>query len=264
MNRLRTALPDSTAAIGFGVGILPLGIWYARRLNDGSDEPLGLIALAAALALAWAGREALQASDAVRRVALILFGLYGLAVWLDLPPLLRALPALGAVTCWTGLWKLPGPTILLGLSLPILASLQFYLGYPMRVMAAGLATGVLNLFTIPVERIGTQLLFHESVLGVDAPCSGIRMLWMTCFFGAVVCGMLRLPWLPSLILVACAGGVALLANALRATVLFFPESGMVHWPAWCHEGTGLVMHGLAMAALIILARRLEHHHPAQP
>lgn len=262
MNRIRTRLPAVLAAAGFAVALGPLVTWYVRRMGDGSDEPLGVIALAAALAFAWRGRDALHGSPRARRVSLILLGVHGVTVWMELPPLLRSLPALGAVACWTGLWRLPGPAVLLGLSLPVLASLQFYLGYPMRVMAAGLSTGILNLLCIPVARVGTQLVFDGAVLGVDAPCSGIRMLWMSCFFGAVVAGMLDLRWWPAITLVACSGIVALLANSLRATLLFFPEAELVHLPSWCHEGTGLMLHALAMAILLSLARRLQSHRPA--
>ncbi len=58
-------------------------------------------------------------------------------------------------------------------------------------------------------------------------------------------------------LITSAALVALLANSLRATLLFFPESGMVHLPSWCHEGTGLALHVLGMIVLLTIARRLQ-------
>ncbi len=176
---------------------------------------------------------------------------------MGLPPLVRSLPALGSVIAWTGLWRLPGVSILLGLSLPVVATMQFYLGYPMRVVATGLASTTLHLLSIPVRRVGTQLLFEGATLGVDAPCSGVRMLWMSALFAAVVSGIFRLGWTASVGLITSAALVALLANSLRATLLFFPESGMVHLPSWCHEGTGLALHVLGMIVLLTIARRLQ-------
>ncbi len=214
--------------------------------------------------LAWSWRGSLQPTPASRALGLAVLGLYGLTVWLGFPPLLRALPALGAVILWTGLWKLPGISLLLVLSLPVVASMQFYLGYPMRVVTAEASATTLNLLSFPVHRVGTQLLFDGTALGVDAPCSGVRMLWASCFFGAVVSALFRLGWLASAGLLTSAIMVALLANALRATALFFVESGMIHLPPWCHEGAGLLLYVLGLALLVTMARRLQFTRRAFP
>lgn len=262
MTSMRKRWASLAAATGFLVALLPLGSWYVRRMGDGSDEPLGLMALAIAMVMLWSCRNSQRATAADRWTALALFGLYGVTVWLGFPPLGRALPALGAVVLWTGAWRLPGVSILLGLSLPVMASMQFYLGYPMRVLTAGISSATLNLLSLPVHRVGTQLMFDGATLGVDAPCSGIRMLWMSCLFAAVAIGLFRLGWRAAAGLLSTAVLVALLANSLRATVLFFPESGMIHLPSWGHEGTGLLLHVLGMLVLLGMARRLQLPRPS--
>jgi len=37
---------------------------------------------------------------------------------------------------------------------------------------------------------------------------------------------------------------------LRATVLFFPEAGLVHWPGWTHEAVGLAAFIAVIAPLL--------------
>lgn len=249
------------ATLGFTVALLPLATWYVRRMGDGSDEPLGLIALASAIGLGWSSRRSLHPTPASRRLGLALLAIYGLTVWLGFPPLLRALPALGAIVLWIGLWRLPGLSLLLVLSLPVVATMQFYLGYPMRIITAEASRTILDLLSVPIDRVGTQLLFDGSVLGVDAPCSGVRMLWMGCFFGAVVSALLRLRWPATLGLLTSAIVITLAANTLRATVLFFPESGLIHLPDWGHEATGLLLYCLGMILLLTVARHLQSPRP---
>ena len=66
MKPARSHVPALAAVVGFTAALFPLAIWYVRRMGDGSDEPLGLLALAFALAAAWSSRESLAASPAGR------------------------------------------------------------------------------------------------------------------------------------------------------------------------------------------------------
>ncbi len=262
MTPVRKYAPALAATLGFAVALFPIARWYVRRMGDGSDEPLGLIALAFAVVLAWSWRDSLRPTRASRAFGLAVLGIYGITVWLGFPPLLRALPALGAVVLWSGMWKLPGISLLLILSLPVVATMQFYLGYPMRIVTAEVSSATLNLLTYPVHRVGTQLLFDGSAFGVDAPCSGVRMLWMSSFFAAAVSALFRLGWLASAGLLTSAVAVTLVANSLRATALFFPEAGMIHLPGWGHEGAGLLLYSLGMVLLVTAGRRLQSQRPA--
>ena len=63
------------------------------------------------------------------------------------------------------------------LSLPVVASLQFYAGYPMRLAAAEGAVRLLELGGIVVARNGVSIEVGGMAIAVDPACSGIRMLW---------------------------------------------------------------------------------------
>ena len=133
-----------------------------------------------------------------------------------------------------------GVAALLLLSLPVVASLQFYLGYPMRWVAAQGTVGLLSLMGIDVMQQGTTLISGGQEVGVDPACSGVKMLWTGLALAGWFSARERLSLGRTGVLMAAAVGAVLIANAVRAAVLFLPESGRVDWPEWTHEGMGLV------------------------
>ena len=72
------------------------------------------------------------------------------------------------------------------LSLPLIASLQFYAGYPLRAMTAEGATQLLNLFGFDVARSGVAMSWEGRTILVDAPCSWVRMLWTASFLACAL------------------------------------------------------------------------------
>ena len=104
------------------------------------------------------------------------------------------------------------------LSLPLLASLQFYAGYPLRVVTAEASRWLLAA-GFSAQRSGASLLVNGQLVIVDAPCSGVQMLWLGYFTACVVAlhGGRRdsgfLARLPAVSLLVLAG------NVLRNTVL---------------------------------------------
>src|SRR5262249_8945245 len=99
-----------------------------------------------------------------------------------LPPIARAAIAIAPtlfclhVAAFTepppvGFWGL------VALGLPVRPSLQFTLGYPMRVVCAALSVGLLQAHGLAVERQGTFLVWRGEMIQFDAPCSGVNMLW---------------------------------------------------------------------------------------
>ncbi|CAA9443634.1 MAG: hypothetical protein AVDCRST_MAG51-3489, partial [uncultured Ramlibacter sp.] len=62
---LGIAIERLPAAFWLGLlatSLLPTWWWMARRVADGSDDPLGLLALATLLALVWCCRRTLRAA----------------------------------------------------------------------------------------------------------------------------------------------------------------------------------------------------------
>ena len=229
--------------------------WYGARLGDGGDEPWGLLALVAALG--FLPRAVWRAGISDTRILLSA----GLAVvaalsGVFLPMLVRAMfvaVALGTVV--TGGGGRVARLGLLVLSLPVMATAQFYAGYPLRVVTAELGRPLLWLAGVATERRGVLLSWSGGEVIVDAPCSGVRMLWMGAVLGCVLAAWRRLRAGRTVLLIAAALAGVLGANALRAAALFLTESGV--WPdaAWVHEGAGAVAFGGVAVGLWVLAAR---------
>ena len=231
----------------------PTWWWMAQRMGDGSDDPLGLLALAALGVLVWRQRQRLRPAPRLGWLALALAGAVAATLLrASLPPLAGALIALLALAA--GLVALLPPRVatapVLGLSvlsLPLLASLQFYAGYPLRVLTAEASRWLLAL-QHDVARSGSSLLVNGQLIIVDAPCSGVQMVWLGYFTACVVAlhgggaprhahssnrrFLMRLPAVSVLVLTG---------NVLRNTVLVAAQAA--HWPLpdWAHDAVGLVV-----------------------
>ena len=270
----------------------PTWRWMAARLQDGSDDPLGWLALAALAALVLALRRDLRTAPRLPWLATALAGTLaatvlrgaapallvsliavlawaaGLLAFLPVtrPPRFAALPAAlppegalaalgrpgggsvrhGAMRVQGGvLWPAPrlavgrGPVLGLAvLALPLIASLQFYAGYPLRVLTAEASRWLLAPW-FAVVREGSSLSVNGVLVIVDAPCSGVQMAWAGYFTACAVAlwagrsdraFALRLPLV---------GAAVLVGNVLRNSVLVaLQASGHGALPG-VHEGVGL-------------------------
>ena len=251
--RIDTA-PDWLWLALLAAALWPTWLWMGRRLLDGSDDPLGLLALAALGLLAWRWRHRLRAAPRLGWLATALTAAVLATVTQGaLPPLAVALCALLALAAGLAAF-LPvvvptAPVLLLSvLSLPLLASLQFYLGYPLRLATAEASRWLLQ-WAYTVERAGASLRIDGRLVIVDAPCSGVQMAWFGYFTACVVALVLargnraflqRLPLVSLLVL----GG-----NIVRNTVLVAAEGAGRHLPGWAHEAVGLVVLAAVCAAI---------------
>ncbi len=232
----------------------PHGMWMARRMTDGSDDPLGALALAALALLLWVQRHALRPTPQPGWFAAALLGaMAATAAQGTLAPLAAALLGLLAFAAGA-LAFLPGsvaraPVLGLGaLSLPLLASLQFYAGYPLRVLTAELSRWLLQ-SSHTVQRSGAALQVDGQLILVDAACSGVQMVWLGYFSAcamALVAGRSDRAFLARLPLV---GALVLGGNVLRNTVLVAAQAGGWPLPGWAHDGVGLVVLAAVCAAV---------------
>lgn len=228
------------------VALWPTWWWMGQRMVDGSDDPLGVLALVALSALLWQHRSRLRAAPRLGfQVAALTGAVLTTALHAQLPDLLVAL--IGLLSLAAGLIAfLPAQVAtapVLGLSilsLPLMASLQFYAGFPLRVVTAEASRWLLAL-AHTVERSGSSLVVDGQLIMVDAPCSGVQMAWLGYFTAcAVALGLgranrsflLRLPVVSVLVL---------LGNVVRNTVLVACQASGMHLPAWGHEGVGLLV-----------------------
>ena len=240
-----------TITLVLAIAFAPVFLWYLDRLGDGSGEVLGLIALATALGLAIKDRN--PGSPRAAEISLVIYGIG----FFFLPPLLRAIPALVTIAFLSGMHHRAGQVALLLLSLPVQASLDFFLGFPFRLVTAEGARILLSIFGLSVERLGVQLSLGGAIVSVDPPCSGLQILWATAFLTAILAALFKLSYLRTSLLGLAALLLCLLANTLRATFLVFPEAGLLSIPDFLHEGTGLIFFLLAGLCIAKLSRSLQ-------
>ena len=239
----------------------PVLRWFVARLGDGGDERFGLVALALALALTpravWRERASAWRLAAAGACVLAAALQQSLAL-ASLPMLARALLCAGAfavLICRGG--GALGRAGLLALSLPVTATLQFFAGYPLRVLTAEMGRPLIALCGVATERAGVALQWAGGQVVVDAPCSGVHMLWTGGVFACALAAWLRLGAWRTLALGVTGFAAILLGNVLRAAALFFIESGLWSAPRWAHEGAGLAVFAALAAGLLRAGLRLK-------
>ncbi len=242
------------------LALWPVIDWYTKRLLDGSDEKFGVLALITAIGYLLTQR----ANDRQARIPLLtlsLLMLVYLCSYVFLPSILRAAIAITllGVLCshyFLGRGLTPALWGLLLLSLPLMASLQFFLGYPLRWLVGDVAAHLLQLNGLAVTHTGTLLNWDGGSVSIDAPCSGIKMMWFGFYLCLTLACVYRMRLARLLALSLMTLGIIIAANILRATALFYIESGLIPMPAWAHDGVGMVTFIAAAIAILWLADRL--------
>jgi exosortase/archaeosortase family protein len=123
------------------------------------------------------------------------------------------------------------------------------------VLAAHASAGLLWLGGLDAGAAGASILHGGTQVMIDAPCAGIGMLWVGSYTAALLSYLNRASLRRTALNAAFAAVLVLAANILRNTVLFFPEAGLVEWPAWSHEAVGLAAFTFAIVPIIVLAHR---------
>lgn len=256
----KTSTGVDTGLILCGAGALwPVWLWYGRRLSASPDEGAGLAVAAVAAVLAWRGAGAYGRAGGWLPSTL-LFALYA-TFYPYAPPLARALLGFTALAALVSRARFgraldPGFWMLVLLSLPVMPSLQFYCGYPLRRLAALAAALLLRMQGIPAFADGAAIDWAGRQLSVDAPCSGLKMLWTALVLAAAVSCASRRGWRGTAVTGLFAVIVALAANTWRACALFFVETNPA-MPGWMHEGVGLVCFTAAAAAIVAGSKGAE-------
>lgn len=236
------------------VALWPTWWWMGQRMVDGSDDPLGVLALAALSALVWQHRLRLRAAPRLGfQVAALAGAVLTTALHAQLPDLPVAL--VGLLSLALGLLAfLPAPVAsapVLGLSvlsLPLLASLQFYAGFPLRVVTAEASRWLLSA-AHTVERRGSSLVVDGQLVIVDAPCSGVQMVWLGYFTACVVALVVGRANRSFLLRLPIVGALVLVGNVLRNTVLVAFQASGAPLPGWGHEAVGLAVLALVCAGV---------------
>jgi len=226
--------------------------WVAGRLGADPADAVGLLAPVIATVLLWREKQHTVAYPWLAPSVLLL--VYALAFHAVLP-LARAALAVTALAAAVSAWRL-GTRMhlalwgLLLLALPVIPSLQFYLGFPLRALVAALSAPLLRGSGLSVMPQGACLRWGNTLIAIDAPCSGVQMLWTGFLLVLALAWYRRLS--PGRTLLATGGALVfiILGNALRAAALFYPEAGIITAPAWAHSAIGVLVF-LAVAAVIV-------------
>ena len=236
----------------------PHGVYLVERALDGSDDPLGLLALAAlAVFVARQARELRLSPRLPWLSAAVVITLAANTAWvLGAPALaagvIAALALAGALAAWWPAQRPLAPLVgLLLLALPLVASLQFYVGWPLRVFTAEASALVLQAFGVDALRTGAALQVSGRLLIVDAPCSGVQMAWLGYFGACASAAWQALPDAAFVRRLPLVGALVLAMNVLRNSVLVALEARPEGLSALAHQGIGLAC--LAALAVAVCA-----------
>jgi exosortase len=251
------------------LALIALACWdgwilLARRISDGLVA-LPLIALGAGIAFAWIR----MGKDRQIAAALVAGVLSTYAVFtLFAPPIIRiglAVAGLVLILHRSFDGRRP-PFAMLGLAmlaLPVLPTLDFYLSWPMRRVSAILSAGLLrfNGFTVNVD--GAAISWQGQLLLFDGACSGVRMLWASLILTSLLAQIGRLGSIRYGLALLATMVFATFANALRASSLFFLETGFLpqlKGPVM-HEMVGIAAFAMLGALLFFAFRWQEERIP---
>ncbi len=245
----------------------PVSIWYVERILDKSDEPLGVLSLIAfvAIVLSRRGQFSQHATYQVPLSSIVCILAY-IGTWPFAPKLLSAIFAVLAIGTLIdshgGKFKMDvGSWLLLLFSLPIVSSLNFYSGYPLRLLVGKIAAPLISMVGFPTVADGTTLVWSEHLVQIDAPCSGIEMLWFALFIGAVLTSVLELNFFRGAMVLGASVLGALLGNVLRITSLFFVEAEILKvdpsLDQFVHQAVGTVAFAISAGLTVLVAMRFS-------
>ncbi|MDR1915967.1 MAG: exosortase/archaeosortase family protein [Synergistaceae bacterium] len=215
--------------------LIGITVYFVRDRERGDFAP-DTISLLIALSFLAAGAAAYPFIP-----GLVSAGLFVSAIYWSVRSVLRPQDRGASFALW--------PLMLLGL--PHGPSLQFVLGYPLRVSAARLAA-----LALPgdVRAVGCGLGDGTIEVFVDAPCAGAGMLSGLLILAAGAAIIFRLNWRKTLIMLFAGVLCALSANASRAALLYAGYAGMLNFQFQRFESTtGLFCYTASAILLTALA-----------
>ena len=253
----------------FAAALWPAWTWAAARLADGSDDPLGLAAIAVLVVAVVRLAPQLRRAPSMPWLAVAaVLAVAATTVLATGPALLGALlAALSLATALRAFMAAGTPSLALAglavLALPVVSSLQFYAGFPLRLVTAEASTRLLDVLGFAAERQGSAMVVDGRLVIVDAPCSGVQMVWMAYFCACTVAWWARLPDRVFATRVAGVGLVVLAGNVVRNSVLVGLE-GRGSAPAWLHETVGTAVLALVCIAVVATVGRPSSALPLPP
>ena len=237
--------------------------WMAIRVWTSGEEVWGIVSIFAVIFFAFFWQKNLAKINSSAFIYPTIFTLFYLAGFAFAPPLVRAILAMTALTFTLSSWRFGqtfhlGIYVLLLLSLPVMASMNFFLGFPLRVVIGEAVEFLLKLQGLDVWREGVCLHFGEKLVWIDAPCSGVKMLWFGMFLTAVLVCFYQLKNFKSLIAFVLSFISILLGNIFRASALFYTETEIIKAPVWMHEAVGVFAFAVTALGIVFIIKWLNY------
>ena len=166
-------------------------------------------------------------------------------------------------TCAGGrvLWALRFPLLFLLFMVPLPGVLLITCSFHLKMMAASLATAVLNLCGLSAVHAGSTIDVRGASVVVDDTCSGLRSLISLVTLSTLWTSVMPhgSPRWQQLTIVAASIPIALVANMVRIIMLTLLAA--VYGPAaaegFLHYGSGVVVFGVALLVLAWLTKVLH-------
>lgn len=214
-------------------------VWIFYRLNDNSDEISSITSLSTIFIIIFLSllnsnklaKSNISNNEFNINILSFYFLLY-LSVSIFELPLLKGIVASLSLSTTISFFikKKYFDLNILGLillSMPILSSVQFFIGYPIRIVVTKISSYILTLGGINVYQESTCLIFNNSSVCVDAPCSGVQMLLTGFYITFVFSFIKKFNTLKSILLLLLSFFIVIFVNIFRATSLFYVESGFI-------------------------------------
>lgn len=237
--------------------------WIAARFATSVDAGWEILPLLSILLFSWFApqRRHSDISSAGFITAAIFLIAYAVSFTFA-PPMIRGVFAIISVTFILSSWRFGvffhfGIFVLFLLSLPLTDSLNFFLGYPMRVVVSEVVEFLLSLQGLDVYREGVCLHFGEKLIWIDAPCSGIKMLWFGTFLATFLSCFFKLGTFRLVVVLALTFTAIMFGNILRASALFYIESGLIDSPEWMHSAVGVIAFAFTSLAIVFIVKKVS-------
>ncbi len=253
------------APLAFGLQIAALWNvwrWLFVRFGTSGEDVWGIAALAAVafFSFFWQPQANREIKSFAWMSAAVFLLLYAVS-FAFAPPLVRGILAFASITFTLSDWQFDrkfhvGIFTLLLLGLPVAASLNFFLGYPLRVIVGEAVEFLLRMQGLDVLREGVCLHFGDKMIWIDAPCSGIKMLWFGIFLTAVGACFYKLNNSKTLAALVAAFAAILTGNIFRASALFYTEAEIVKVPLWFHEAIGVFAFVVTALGIVFIVKKI--------
>lgn len=147
------------------------------------------------------------------------------------------------------------PAILAAVAVvPVPGFIRQELSRPMQNMATNVTSSILDLFGVPMTRIGNVLHIQDQAVAVGEACNGMRlMLPLALVIYALVFAIPLKGW-TRLLLILASVPVAILCNTLRLVPTAIAYGYLPSWATFVHDFGGWLMIPMAIWILLLLLR----------